>query len=219
MNTGFEQNGITAVGHGDKRNSVPFKTASEQAGRQAWMVSFADLMAILLTFMVIAFSTKEMKTTSWRDMSQSMQGVFRTEVRSAAATRRSAIGDDDVARLVEEMFPDLAAIGSVKLTRHGVEVDLDAVAVDYEGLADLADMLSSLDRSLLVSVTAPLPSGNPTSIQRILAWERGLTDAFVLRSQLADKNLSREPRISVSVAAKEKAGATLVIERRGGVNL
>ena len=219
MNTGHEQNGITTAGYGDKRNSVPFKTASEQAGRQAWMVSFADLMAILLTFMVIAFSTKEMKTTSWRDMSQSMQSVFRTEVRSAAATRRSAIGDDDVARLVEEMFPDLAAIGNVKLTRHGVEVDLDAVVVDDEGLADLADLLSSLDRSLLVSVTAPLPSGNPTSIQRILAWERGLTDAFVLRSELADKNLSREPRISVSVAAKEKAGATLVIERRGGVNL
>lgn len=219
MNTGFGQNGTTAAGHDDNRNPVPFKTASEQAGRQAWMVSFADLMAILLTFMVIAFSTKEMKTTSWRDMSQSMQGVFRTEVRSAAATRRSAIGDDDVARLVEEIFPDLAAIGSVKLTRHGVEVDLDAVAVDDEGLADLADLLSSLDRSLLVSVTAPLPSGNPTSIQRILAWERGLTDAFVLRSQLADKNLSREPRISVSVAAKEKAGATLVIEKRGGVKL
>lgn len=219
MNTGFEQNGITNAGHGNKRNSTPFKTASEQAGRQAWMVSFADLMAILLTFMVIVFSTKEMKTLSWRDMSQSMQGVFRTEVRSAAVTRRSAIGDGDVARLVEEMFPDLAATGSVKLTRHGVEVDLDAVAANDEGLADLADLLSSLDRSLLVSVTAPLSSRNPTSVQRILAWERGLTEAFVLRSQLMDQDLSREPRISVSVAAKESAGATLVIERHGGVNL
>ena len=219
MNTGFEQNEITAAGHGDKRNPVLFKTASEQAGRQAWMVSFADLMAILLTFMVIVFSTKEMKTTSWRDMSQSMQGVFRTEVRSAAATRRSTIGDDDVAHLVEELFPDLAATDGVKLTRHGVEVDLDAVTASNDGLSDLAELLSSLDRSLIVSLIAPLPSGNPTSIQRILAWERGLTDAFELRSQLMNQDLSREPRISVSVAAKEKAGATLVIEKRGGVKL
>ena len=209
MTARFEQNTNPAV---------PFITASEQAGRQTWMISFADLMAILLTFMVIVFSTKEMKSVSWLDMSQSMQGVFRGDSKSAAATRRSAAGDDYVARLVGELFLDLARADGVRLTRRGVEVDLNGVAARPEGLADLADLLISLDRSLLIEVAGPLPSGKPTSIQRTLAWEKGLTDAYALRSQLVAEGISREPGISVSVAEAKKSGATLVLAKSGGVD-
>lgn len=202
----------------NKSSAVQFTAASEYAGRQTWMISFADLMAILLTFMVIAFSTKEMKSVSWLDMSQSMQGVFRGDSKSAAATRRSAAGDDDVARLVGELFVDLARADGLRLTHRGVEVDLNGVAARPEGLADLADLLISLDRSLLIEVVGPLPSGKPTSIQRTLAWEKGLTEAYALRSQLVDEGVSREPEISVSVAKTDKAGATLVIANSGRVD-
>lgn len=184
------------------------------AGRQVWMVSFADLMAILLTFMVVAFSTKEMAPTSWQNVSQSMQDAFEREAGPVAHKRAPDLRN--VIRLIEDSFPALAEAGGVVATPAGVELDLAGISVNAEDLAGLAGILNVADRSLVVRVIAPLTEEKPTSVQRLLAWEKGLTEAFDLRAMLMAEGVARQPRISVSVAEEQAAGAVLLIESEGG---
>lgn len=201
--------------HADPRTA--FEVLPPRDHRQVWMVSFADLMAILLTFMVVSFSTKQIEEASWATMSQSMQSVFQGDVK---LSRRDATADfRQVVRLVEDSFPALVEAGSVKLTAAGMELDLETIVSSPDELADLVGILLMVDRSLIIQATASLPDANPTSVQRTLAWEKGLANAFDLRARLAAEGLDRDPRISVSVATKKTAGATLLIERREGDHL
>ena len=204
------------------QRSIDVPCPAEKNRRQTWMISFADLMAILLTFMIVAYSMREVKPASWQSMSQSLQGVFEDGTPSGSASlvgdrfeSLNAINDTSIVALVEGLFSETGAARGVQLTPRGVEVDLEAIATDMNGLSDLANVLTRVDRSLLISVSTPHVADNATSIQRVLAWEKGLEDAFALRSELMAGGLLQDPRISVSVGEAEKTGATLVMSKHG----
>lgn len=46
--------------------------AAPKTGRQAWMVIFADLVALLLTFFVMLFAMMSVQTAAWRDLTESL---------------------------------------------------------------------------------------------------------------------------------------------------
>lgn len=179
-------------------------TATRRSKRQTWMVSFADLMAILLTFMVMTFSTKELGDTSWKSMNQSMKVAFGSplvsDTRTNAPTPISLLAgissDGVVAELIEARFPGLAADGNVRITRDGVEVGLENFSSDASALDSLAGYLVSLNKPLTVKVETSLSGSKTGSVQRTLAWEKGVSTAFDLRIRLVDQHLAqRRPGI------------------------
>jgi flagellar motor protein MotB len=192
-------------------------TATRRSNRQTWMVSFADLMAILLTFMVMTFSTKELNDTSWKSMNQSMKVAFGSPLvsdrQTSAPTPISLLAgissDGIVAELIEARFPDLAGDGNVRISAEGVEVGLENFSSDTSALDNLAGYLVSLNKPLTVKVETSLPGSKTGSVQRMLAWERGVATAFDLRTRLMDQHLAQrrpgtlaqsppvDPRISV----------------------
>lgn len=196
-----------------------------QTSRQNWMVSFADLMAILLAFMVVSFSTKEINDVPWQHMNQSMLEAFKAVATSQAST--SAIGstggvgrgasDEIIAELITDRFPQLASTGGVRLTSTGVEIDLARNPAESEIIGTVTRYLASLDREILVKVEASLPGQNPSSVQRTLAWESGLAAALVLRSGLLEQGLRSQPDIQVTMATGS-GRSTLVVKssRRAG---
>lgn len=200
--------------------------AVEQNCSQTWMISFADLMAILLTFMIVAYSTREIQPASWQSVSQSLQGVFDDDFPMEGTPSIGdrfeslhVIDDASIVTLVEELFPNAGEVNTVQLTPQGVEIDLKAIATNVDGLSDLAVVLTRMDRPLLVRVLTPQLSDGSTSIQRVLAWEKGLADAFARRSELMAEGLLQAPRISVSIAEGNHVGTMLVIGKHGRSDL
>lgn len=206
----------------ENRNSVTERQSVRQSGRQTWMVSFADLMAILLTFMVISFSTKEISDVPWQQMSRSMLETFSvTTASEAPALTRGSTGsvasdasDEVVAELIADRFPDLGSTGGVKVTARGVEIDVAGAPDAGEASQRVTRYLVSLDRDMLVSVVASLPGPNPGSVQRTLAWENGLTAALELRSRLLEQGLSRRPDVQVTMG--HGGGRTTLVVKSAG---
>lgn len=216
---------ITSADHRQQNQGDPDNIygRSRAISRQTWMVSFADLMAILLTFMVVSFSTKELNEVPWQDMSRSMQAAFGASREPVTSTNMIApiagladgASNQVLAGLITDRFPALESTNALALTAQGLEIDLAVASATGEGVDDIIDYLVALNRSLLVEVAVALPAKNPGSIQRTLAWERGLRSAFELQQNLLDHGLERAPHVTVNMT--EGGDRTkLVIEPVGG---
>lgn len=217
MNTTLESRRETGAA-GTRSNPAMYR----KPARQTWMISFADLMAILLTFMVISFSTKEINDVPWQQMSQSMLEAFNapatTEIPTPAAGPTDGLAGDAsdavVAELIADRFPEMDSAGGISVTARGVEVDLAGNPGQGETAETVTRYLASLNRDVMVRVEASLPGRNPGRVQRTLAWENGLIEALALRSLLQEQGLSTRPDVQVKMATGS-GRTTLVVKSAG----
>lgn len=207
MNTILENRHGT-VPYSPRNTQAMSRQSTHKSGRQTWMVSFADLMAILLTFMVVSFSTREINEVPWQHMNHSMLEAFKSSAVSdqpafesgAIGSVASAASDEVIAELITDRFPEQGSAGSIRATSSGVEVDVTQNAGKTDTAGSMIRYLATLDREILVKVEASLPGQNRGTVQRTLAWERGLTVALELQSRLAEQGLSSQPDIQVTMA-------------------
>ena len=62
----------TAAAGGLLFAGAPVATAAAPDKSQAWMITFADLVALLLTFFVLLFSMSRIETTDWQNLKDSL---------------------------------------------------------------------------------------------------------------------------------------------------
>lgn len=56
------------------------ETDMQESGTAAWMVTFADLVVLMLTFFVLLFSMTTMKTETWQAVSRAFSRTLQTDV-------------------------------------------------------------------------------------------------------------------------------------------
>ena len=169
---------------------------------QSWMVSFADLMALLLTFMVVAFSMNAVDDGLWADMSEGLGLAFAGggEVTSVRQDPKTPIS---VSTLDAEYMADLLVARVTSLTPSAVEVEGNQVRVALEGadLASVAQVLSRMEEPVTLEVSGALGS-DAKPVQRQLAWERALREAVRLRNVMSAQGLEVSPALSVDLSLK-----------------
>ncbi|MFN3076223.1 MAG: flagellar motor protein MotB [Alphaproteobacteria bacterium] len=109
-----------------------FVYPSPTAGRHeaGWMVSFADLISLLLTFFVLMFSMSELPADRWRSLTDVGPGRLNPAGEGIAAPRpaefnlgwsfrRQAMDLDYLARVLEKTIADDPRLGDVRLRQAG----------------------------------------------------------------------------------------------------
>lgn len=196
----------------------PLNDDGAEGSGQSWMVSFADLMALLLTFMVVGFSMKQIDGGLWEDVSSGLNQAFagRGEIQTARIAPEIAgggIGHEAayVMELISARVPSLPA-DDIVLRKDGVAVRLGEV-----NLGELSELLSYLEMQVTLEVMSPLAlEDNP--VQQQLAWERAMQHSLQLSSEMATHGLSRDPDLMFSLSGAARGGPEtwLVVNRAGG---
>jgi MotA/MotB-like proton-channel complex protein len=194
---------------------------------KTWMVSFADLMAILLTFMVIGFSTSKVEEPVWDGISDSVRTVFGGVPSSEALLDQDhwkkmtsrGLAASYVADLLIDRIPELNTEPvTLEVTDEGVELDMTKLLGNEKVISEIVEILTRIDNDLIVKVRAEEPGTKASEIERLLAWEQAMSDAAVVREALMGKGLVTVPRLSVELSEKVSVGARVVIasNRNGG---
>ncbi len=100
----------------------PELSEDEPAGAPAWMVTFADLMSLLLTFFVLLLSFSHTEVVKFRQAMGSIRNAF--GLMSENESSQVPIGDDTVTE-------DLTNIGGHGLTPEQLEQQLQAVLEEH----------------------------------------------------------------------------------------
>ncbi len=129
-----------------------------KAGAPEWMVTFADLMSLLLTFFVLLLSFSHMEVIKFREMSSSMRDAFGLKSRldlSDVPMGQHLLpyedpkeGDGGEGPTAEEIVRQLEAMleeagiqqnGEAKVDKHGVVLQLQGDLLFASGRAELKD--------------------------------------------------------------------------------
>ncbi len=70
------------------------KPEKKSSGAPAWMVTFSDLMSLLLTFFILLYSMSDIDSDKFRDISQSIQGVFSGSGKTEIFDKEASIIDE-----------------------------------------------------------------------------------------------------------------------------
>ncbi len=127
-----------------------------KAGAPDWMVTFADLMSLLLTFFVLLLSFSNMEITKFREMSGSMRDAFGLKSRLDLSDvpmgqnllphedpKEGDGGDgptaEEIVRQLEEMLEEagMQRSGEAKVDKHGVILQLQGDLLFESGRAEL----------------------------------------------------------------------------------
>ena len=185
---------------------------------QSWMVSFADLMALLLTFMVVGFSMKQIDGGLWDDVTTGLNQAFAggSEVQFARVAPTLEHGGAEttpgyVLELMRARLPNLSE-DAIAFRSDGVGIQLADV-----NLAELAEVLTHLDLPVRLDVQGPM-SMDDDPIRLRLAWERAMQHALHVSSEFAAHGLAPESALSVSLSgnASETSSTWLIIGNKEG---
>jgi chemotaxis protein MotB len=142
----------------------PFADAPERLRKPApgWMITFADLLSLLLAFFVMMFATTTIDRKAWREDVQPIARYFGTRAQDkpqAVVTPPAAPAPEHaaeyVAALLEHLTDTAASLKGATLRRHNGELTLrlpvDVVAPST--LSDLGRLVAGLDNRVDVRVT------------------------------------------------------------------
>ncbi|MCP5405119.1 MAG: hypothetical protein H6922_02720 [Pseudomonadaceae bacterium] len=157
------------------------RVSGEAANSSRWLITFADLVALLLVFFVLLFSMKEIDRDRWEELTGSFQGVF--SPRDAVvwqrpdnffnAEKRNTYVANDALMYLNKLFVQRMKDDAVWSTVEGVLAEdggelylpmpraLAAAGVEADdetkdALARLAGLVRNWDNRLSLRVVQPL---------------------------------------------------------------
>jgi chemotaxis protein MotB len=156
-----------------------------------WMITFADLLSLLLAFFVLMFATTSVDQKEWERAVQPISTYLTGRTIQAAEVTLAPVADKArldlayLATLIEGQAPALAG-AKVERDEHAIIVSLRANAVwhgvEPAPLADLARLLSSIDNRIeVVAHVGADPSPNAVAAAD---WHRALDQAIAVAGEL-----------------------------------
>jgi hypothetical protein len=186
--------------------SFPEPVADDEGAR--WLISFVDLVSLLLTFMILAFALAGAHPGSWPPALAAIRDVFlgRTSGNLPAEIRLASEVDGPRARAlgyVSVLLRDRLALAGgpveMELTQNRSRLSLllpPGRAAD-ETVAALAPPLAAIGNPLAIEVEAALPAGGPADA----VWQGVLDRAARLRNALRASGIA-SARIELVVSAR-----------------
>lgn len=176
-------------------------------GRSSWLLSFADMLSILLCFLVLAYSMASAPKEKAREGLQAVRIVFGAEVVNAG----QAIAAGPVARganywgtWFETRMAAVPELRGLTVTVAGDAARIGSVndqALGAEALTALADVLNSSGTKIAVRANS---YGGDTA-----SWGAAAQRAQELRGKLMNAGLAVDPQIVVGIG-----GPALAIESK-----
>jgi chemotaxis protein MotB len=158
-----------------------------------WMITFADLLSLLLTFFVLVFATSTIEQKDWQRVVQPITTYLtgRTIAAPHVATPDQAPARLDLAylaTLLDRLVTDVPALSGATVVRqdHALVLTLPSTKSWIGGtappLADLARLLAGLDNRIEITLHAGAdPSAHAKPVED---WRRALTGASALATEL-----------------------------------
>lgn len=170
-----------------------------------WLITFADLIGLLLVFFVLLFSMSSLQTSKLQKISEGVPGA-RVEARSDADAPNQAMPDPQVEEgrdpgyltsLIKAKFanePALKnlpieglgdrAIISLSVTDLQASIGADAIGGKSNMLHALADVLRVLPNQIVVD-SRLAPMGDLPDQADLMRWQKSLQAALAVSSALA----------------------------------
>jgi chemotaxis protein MotB len=181
-----------------------------------WMITFADLLSLLLAFFVMLFATTSVETGEWRrvmaPISAYLTGRAPAAPSAVVVARPGPPGHDQgyVTALVEERVarsPALAGAVATRLPR-GIAVTLPAPPRQAAALADLGRLAAGLDNRIEIVVHAAAdPSPGAVASE---AWRNAAEHALALAGTLSEAAGNRVVEAGAMVDLEAGTGAERV---------
>lgn len=153
-----------------------------------WMLTLADLLALLLTFLVMIYSMRTLEADKWRDVLASLTGSFAspgavelyTPGKDSPRSMRALVNLDYVATLLEDRFQADPALSVITITRRDKRLILTLPAETL--LLSGRFRLSPVARAQVAAIAGQL-SGSINSI-RVVGHAHGVApDTAVVENQ------------------------------------
>ncbi len=200
----------------------------EEAGIPEWVVTFGDMMSLLLTFFILLFAMSEVKTEESKALIQSLNHQFGHDKSTAsmvpgpvspmnsAIAKLASMGRARRMNTMNGGDKVKAPVGDhhrVRSIRPADETTLGGIVEFGEGLGDLsAEGIKTIEAAAAIlkgkpqkievrghTTARPLPPESPYYNHWDLAYER----AFKVREQLVKCGI-REERLRISLAAENE---------------
>lgn len=127
-------------------------TPEEAAAERAWLLTFTDLVSLMLTFFVLLFSMSNVKVGDWKNIIDSLSRTLRPElekvVKAQTATfnigtiyRRQAIDLNYLTSVIEEGIKDIDALAGtqVMLLEDRLVIALPGDLLFQQGRAEMTE--------------------------------------------------------------------------------
>lgn len=181
--------------------AAPFEPQEPPRQNRGWMVTFADLLALLLTFFVMLYAMNDIRDDEWQDLATAMEARFSPFGAPADAGPRSdvshlsAAGRDsmDLGYLQSLITAQLQAAGlggdyAVRSRPDGLHIRLpELVRIEAGGLVltpgaetaarELGQVLRAVANDVIVQGEA---SGPGAGVLYASAWEVSLVSAMMV---------------------------------------
>ncbi|WP_448188906.1 flagellar motor protein MotB [Azospirillum sp. sgz301742] len=190
----------------------PHDSDGAEARKTIWLISFTDLMSLLLAFFVLMFSMAEPQAQRWAKMAQGLsarstatrpsdaQPVLSTAFNAATLEAESSINLDYLGALLHGQVADMPELAGVQVTR---EDDRVVIGLSSDVLFEKnAPMFSPRGRRVLYLLGAVVGRiGNRIEVvghaeredvPPELAWERSLGRAVAVSMALREHGYRRE---------------------------
>ncbi len=170
-----------------------------------WLITFADLIGLLLVFFVLLFSMSSLQTAKLQKISQGVPGVH-VEARSEADAPNQAIPDPQIEEgrdpgyltsLIKAKFANEPSLKKLPITGLGdraiislsladlqTSIGADATGGKDNMLHALADVLRVLPNQIIVD-SRLAPMGEVAGPQDVALWEKSLQAALAVSNALS----------------------------------
>ncbi|MCK0070461.1 OmpA/MotB family protein [Kordiimonas laminariae] len=189
------------------------KNVQDEVSSASWMVTFADLLSLLLTFFVLMFSVSSVRQETWQNVIDSMARQFNPERNVSRVTPNEAAKElqrNPTAGLnltylresMEQMLENFPGFEGTEVIRHGDEVlvsfpaemffqrkDIELVPDAERSLRALAGTLVQIRNSIRVAGhtdAVPVSSGKFRS-----NWELSMARARIVAGALTEYGYSK----------------------------
>lgn len=217
-----------------------FGAGQEQISGDAWMVTFTDLVALMLTFFVLLFSMSRVDEVQWQNLKDSFAlGLDRVSEfkvpmpeEELDIKRVTALPGDDLgylASVLQQHIADIPALSESLVENQGDQLRLalwvdrlfepsgESLTVEGDAvLFAIGGFVSSLANGIEVAGYVAPPKTGPT--EREKAWGAALARAQSVASRLTSAGYRRD--ISVrALGVASRAGGVQDASSKGVANL
>ena len=210
--------------------SGPAQPARRQSGN-AWMVTFTDLIALLLTFFVMVFAMRDVEEDTWQTITNSFVTALDTMQEVEVTTPRFNLDVERVVRaegadlnylyaVIENLLDQESLVASATLEARTTGVAIQAprsrlLTAEQQSLSEegrallfhLAGVLGNLPNALELVVEVPGRAGDDMPME---AWAEALRVGGLLAGGLAESGYVTPVEIRARWAQHDDPGAARV---------
>lgn len=200
-----------------KQTLAHLEKQEDEKPNQAWMMTFADLLSLVLTFFVLLYSMSALESNKWEEISQSLAQKLNPSIeveRETPAASRSiekislpkAMSLDYLSAIIADKFRDSTGLQEAFTLQYQDDrlvISLIGKAVFEEGNATptedggiaiflIGDILQTIGNHIDIYGTAPMQKNSEK--QQLSGWELSLSRAAVVSKAL--RNMGYEYKIT-----------------------